>query len=188
MVKLMKRIILALTLLAGPAFAACPIGQDKAPELQRLIEKARAAASQAAARGIADEMWVVLLRAPDGTSQEMLDSAMQRRHGFDFLGAEQKFDALVAYCPNYAEGYNQRAYLNYLQGNFEAALPDLEQALKLEPLHVGAQSGRALTLMRLGRRSEARQQMLAAVENNPWLSERALLAPGAPLGPIGQDI
>ena len=35
---------------------------------------------------------------------------------------------------------------------------------------------------------EARAQLLIAVENNPWLSEAALLADGAPLGPKGKDI
>jgi hypothetical protein len=30
--------------------------------------------------------------------------------------------------------------------------------------------------------------MQDAVANNPWLSEAALLAKGAPLGPIGDDI
>ena len=36
--------------------------------------------------------------------------------------------------------------------------------------------------------AEAREQMLAAVANNPWLSEKALLAKGAPLGLKGEDI
>jgi hypothetical protein len=53
---------------------------------------------------------------------------------------------------------------------------------------VAAQSGRGLTLMNIGRIAEARTQMLAAVANNPWLSEKALLADGAPLGQIGEDI
>ena len=65
---------------------------------------------------------------------------------------------------------------------------DLDRALVLQPRHVAAQSGRGLTLMNLGRSAEAREQMLAAVANNPWLSEKALLAKGAPLGLKGEDI
>lgn len=153
-----------------------------------MVDRARAAPSEAAARGIAAEMWSVLLRAPDGSAQEILDRALARRDSYDFLGARAELDRLVAYCPDYAEGYNQRAYVAFLRGEFSLALPDLDTALRLEPLHVGAQSGRALTLMNLGRTQEARAQMLAALENNPWLSERALLAKGAPLGPEGEDI
>jgi hypothetical protein len=40
----------------------------------------------------------------------------------------------------------------------------------------------------MGRTAEARRQLLEAVANNPWLSEAALLAKGAALGPIGEDI
>ena len=86
------------------------------------------------------------------------------------------------------EGYNQRAFTYFLSQDFVAALMDLDAALALSPNHVGAQSGRALTLMNLGRMDEARAQMQAALRNNPWLSERALLAKGAPLGPKGEDI
>ena len=83
---------------------------------------------------------------------------------------------------------SQRAFSYFLTENFDAALVDLDAALRLSPDHVGAQSGRALTLMNLGRIEEARTQMQEALENNPWLSERALLAKGAPLGPKGEDI
>ena len=78
--------------------------------------------------------------------------------------------------------------MQFLQGNFTGALADLDAALVLNPDHVAAQSGRALTLMQLARIDEARLQMLEALENNPWLSERALIAKGAPLGPKGEDI
>ncbi|MEM6660474.1 MAG: tetratricopeptide repeat protein, partial [Pseudomonadota bacterium] len=49
-------------------------------------------------------------------------------------------------------------------------------------------SGRALTLLGLQRLEEARAALSQALDLNPWLSERALLAPGGPLEPPGQDI
>ena len=128
------------------------------------------------------------LRAPDEAAQELLDAGMKRRGSYDFLGAIAAFDRLVEYCPTYPEGYNQRAFINFLRQDYEAALVDLDATLALQPNHVGAQSGRALTLMNLGRLEEARTQLQEALENNPWLSERALLAEGAPLAPVGQEL
>ncbi|MEM8577624.1 MAG: tetratricopeptide repeat protein [Pseudomonadota bacterium] len=183
----MLRYAFFIALMPGLALACGPAA-DKTPELQSLVDAARAAPSEAAGRNVAGQMWTVLLRAPDAAAQEILDAGLARRDVFDFAGALAAFERLITYCPDYAEGYNQRAYVNFLRGNYEAALPDLDRALAREPLHVGAQSGRALTLMELGRRAEARDQMLAAVENNPWLSERALLMKGAPLGPLGTDL
>lgn len=161
----------------------CPAPRDHSDELAALFEQARAAPSEAASRSAAEGLWQVYLRAPDAQAQEVLDRGMARRDSYDYLGAKADFDRLIAYCPDYAEGWNQRAFVYYLQGDFVRALADLDEALARLPDHVPAQSGRALTLMQLGQLEDARAQLLAALANNPWLSERALIAPGAPLGP-----
>lgn len=175
-------------LLAFPALAACPDPADTTAEIEALAERARAAETFMEGRAISAEMWQVWLRAPDEAAQEILDAGMERRGAYDFLGAMAQFTRLADYCPTYAEGYNQRAFIHFLQQDFAAALVDLDRALALAPLHVGAQSGRALTLMNLGRTEEAREQLQSALELNPWLSERALLEEGAPLAPTGRDI
>lgn len=183
------RILIALALMAGPAFSqSCPDPADVSSELEALFEKARDAADFRAGRRVSQEMWKVWLRAPDEVAQTVLDTGLRRRDSYDFAGALKEFDRLAEYCPTYAEGFNQRAYIHYLREDYEKALVDLDIALKLQPNHVAAQSGRGLTLMQLGRLAEAREQMLIAVGNNPWLSEAALLEKGAPLGPVGEDI
>lgn len=182
------RSLIILALMAAPAFADCPAPQDTSRELLNLIARAQAAPDANAGRRISNEMWQVWLRAPDEAAQAVLDAGMARRDTYDFLGALKEFDRLVAYCPTYAEGHNQRAYIHFLREDYAKALGDLDRALALQPHHIAAQSGRALTLMNLGRLDEARAQLLAAVENNPWLSEAALLADGAPLGSRDRDI
>jgi tetratricopeptide (TPR) repeat protein len=183
------RIVLVLALMSGPAWASdCPDPQDYGAELAGLMAGARAAPNEMTGRVFSNQMWQVWLRAPSEQAQEVLDRGMRRRDSYDFIGAFEDFDTLAKLCPTYAEGFNQRAYVQFLQGRFEGALKDLEVALSLNPDHVAAQSGRALTLMQLERIPEARVQMLEALENNPWLSERALIAKGAPLGPKGEDI
>ena len=182
------KLIYALAFIASPAFADCPPAADVNAELQSLIAKAQQAQNFQEGRGVSGEMWQVYLRAPDEVAQSALDAGMRRRESYDYAGALTEFNRLAEYCPTYAEGFNQRAYVYFLRGEHEKALPDLDRALELSPHHVAAQSGRALTLMNLGRLEEARAQMLIAVENNPWLSEAALLADGAPLGLKGEDI
>lgn len=175
-------------LLASAVMAACPDPENVEAELLALFEKADAAQNFRQGQQVSDAMWRVWLRAPDEAAQAVLDAGLARRSTYDFAGALKEFDRLASYCPTYAEGFNQRAYIHFLREDYDKALVDLDIALDLQPLHVAAQSGRALTLMNLGRLEEARDQLLIAVENNPWLSEKALLAKGAPLGPIGEDI
>jgi Flp pilus assembly protein TadD len=176
-------------LIAAPVWAdTCPPGQDYSAELSALADQANAAPDERSGRAVSGKMWQLWLRAPDAASQAVLDRGMRQRESHDFSGAYASFARLADYCPNYAEGYNQRAYINFLRGHFAAALVDLDTALALSPNHVGAQSGRALTLLQLGRVDTARMQLKAALENNPWLSERALMERGGPLVPPGEDI
>ena len=183
------RIFLATALISGSAWAEdCPAPRDYSTGLDALIASAQAASSAIDAKDVTSGMWDLWLRAPNEQAQEVLDRGLARRDGYDLAGAYSDFDKLVEYCPNYAEGFNQRAYVQFLRGEYAGTLVDLDAVLVLLSNHVAAQSGRALTLMQMGRLKEARSQMLEALKNNPWLSERTLIEKGAPLGPIGEDI
>ncbi|MFD0858670.1 tetratricopeptide repeat protein [Roseovarius aquimarinus] len=172
----MKHLAFALALAAPAAASAdCPAPPDHSDALAALIEEAQAAPGRAEGMAVSDKMWALWAEAPDTRAQELLDEGMERRQSFDYDGALTAFEALVDYCPDYAEGYNQRAFIRYLREDYEAALPDLDAALERTPRHVAALTGKALTLVALGRKGEAALALRAALEMNPWLSERALL-------------
>ncbi len=163
----------------------CPAAPDHSARLDGLLHEVQKAATEDQAREIANRMWEFWADAPDSQAQAMLDRGMIKRTALDFLGALEDFDQLIAYCPDYAEGYNQRAFVQYLRRDFAAALRDLDRALELSPRHVAAMSGRALSLYGLSRLDEARAALAEALALNPWLPERQLAAPGGPLAPQG---
>jgi len=171
----------SLSFLAGGTWAECPSAPDHAARIDALLAQVQAADSEREAKRIGNQLWTFWADAPDAQAQEMLDRGMTRRSAFDFLGAISDFDRLIDYCPNYAEGYNQRAFVHYLRRDFAAALEDLDRALALSPRHVAAMSGRALSLLGLSRPDEARSALQDALRLHPWLPERHLLAPGGPL-------
>ena len=168
----------AFLFLSLPAVAPasdCPEWElDRARE-GALIAELQAAPDATAARGLNGALWKLWTQAPDAHAQDLLDSGMARMRMGDMRKAIAAFTALIDYCPDFAEGYNQRAFAHYLRQDFAPALADLDAALALSPRHVGALSGRALTLMGLGRDREALEALRAALALNPWLSERALL-------------
>lgn len=169
-------------MLASPAWA-CPASPDHSQALSKLFAEARAAKTEAEGQAISDQMWALWTSAPDEVAQELLNSGIRKRGVYDFLGAVQDFDRLIAYCPDYAEGYNQRAFVRFLQQDYETALLDLEQALRLSPAHVGALSGKALTLMGLGQTEAGQAVLKNALTLNPWLPERHLIPP-----PKGEEL
>ncbi len=179
------RAILAglLAAVAMPAHADCPPVPDRSSELTGLFEAARAAPDERAGRALSERMWEIWTDAPDEAAQSLLDRGMAAREVYDFLGALDAFDRLVDYCPDYSEGYNQRAFIYFLNGEMEKALEDLDRTLEITPRHVGALSGRALTLIALGRNEDGQEALRRALDLNPWIPERGLLAQ-----PPGDDI
>lgn len=182
----MKQFALAFPLLflAQTGWATeCPAAPDHSAALAALLAEVRVAPNERAGRLVTNQMWALWAKAPNETAQEVLDSGMRRRSSYDFLGAIAEFDRLIAYCPEYAEGYNQRGFVRFIQQDYAAALEDLDRTLALSPNHVAALAGKALTLMGLGRHAEGQQVLRVALAINPWLPERNLLQE-----PKGQDL
>lgn len=178
----MRWIVLTL-LMATPVVAECPSAPDHDEALASLIAKAQSVQSEAAARELNTEMWLLWRDAPDARAQELLDRGIERREAYDFEAAYGALDELVSYCPEYAEGYNQRAFVQFLRADYASALEDLERALEISPTHIAALSGKALSLMGLGRMDAAQATLREALALNPWLPERSML-----IQPAGEDI
>ncbi|QFT64448.1 tetratricopeptide repeat protein [Roseivivax sp. THAF30] len=176
-------VFLIATLAPVAALADCPPPPDHSEEISAILDRIQTVDREMDAQVLSNELWELWTDAPDEPAQELLNSGMRARGSYDFLRAMDAFDRLVEYCPDYAEGYNQRAFVSFLREDFAAALPDLERALELNPRHVAALSGKALTLMGLGRDAEAQAALRAALDLNPWLAERYLLSE-----PPGQEL
>ena len=176
--------IIPLAVIAAPAMAdECPKGQNHAPRISEIITQLGAVKSARASRPLTQELWGLWLDAPDDVAQGILDKGMAQREKSDFLGSRETLDGLVEYCPDYAEGYNQRAFSSFLRRDYVAALSDLNAALAIMPNHIAALSGKGLTLMGMGRRDEGQAALRSALALNPWLSERTLIEE-----PVGTDI
>ncbi|MEO0358803.1 MAG: hypothetical protein AAF386_11030 [Pseudomonadota bacterium] len=166
--------VLGICLLAAPV-SACPAGADISQPLDRIYAQMAVAPNEATSQGLAGALWVLWLQAPDARAQDLLDRGMALRERGDYRDAEIVLTELVTYCPDYAEGWNQRAFARYLQANFEAALPDLERTLELRPRHLGALSGKALTHVAMGQGDMAIPLIRRMVRLNPWARERDMI-------------
>ena len=170
------RLFLLLCLISAPVYGqTCPDLPDRSALKADLMSAARFAPDAAAGRKANDELWKFWTFAPDAKARELLDYGMRRRAEYDFEGAATAFDKLVAYCPKYAEGYNQRAFVNFLREDFQTALEDLEKTLEIEPDHYGALAGLAMTLHQLGRIETGQSVLRQALRFNSWLPERGML-------------
>lgn len=176
-----------ITRLAGPVALVCltalPAGAQEAEAYEALLGALAAADSQAAANDLVPQIWQHWLTAPDAAAQEVLDAAMARRQVADYVGALKHLDRLVESYPDYAEGWNQRATIYFLVGDFDASLADVAEVLAREPRHFGALSGKAMIYYQQGRLPLAQLAVREALKVHPFLAERAILDV-----PIGEDL
>lgn len=171
----MRRLILLACLTAPAAAQPCPPAQDVSAERAALVSEMSRADTPDAAADAMNRFWLLQTAAPDPKAQELLDRGMAERSAGDLDSALSAFDQLVRYCPDYVEGYNQLAFVEFLSADYSSALEDLNTVLAREPDHVGALAGKALVLMGLGRIDEAQAALRAALALNPWLPERGML-------------
>jgi len=177
-----KTMVPILAALVGMILFAQP--SRATPEQDALFDALKNAPDEQASETIENEIWKSWLEAaPSPELQAKVETAMQRRGAYDFQGAKELLDDVIEEAPDYAEGWNQRAFVLFLQGNYEASLEDIERTLELEPRHFGALSGRAMIFMTLGRVKLGQKALRDAVEIHPFLKERDML-----IEPNGVDL
>lgn len=126
---------------------------------------------------IEDEIWTIWTSHADPALEARMQrviSAIARRR---FNEAEHLLDELLRDAPYWAEAWNKRATLRFLQHRDAESAADIRRTLELEPRHFGAICGFGQICLRHGETAAAAAAFAAALELNPHLdSVRAMLA------------
>lgn len=94
------------------------------------------------------------------------DEAMEKK---DYETALLHLNDLVRLAPDFAEGWNKRATVHFLQGDLGPSLDDIARTLRLEPRHFGALSGLGIILDRIGDKKGALEAYRRAKAIHPHL-------------------
>lgn len=166
-------LMLFAALALAPAVARAGELVDRAA-LDALFVELKAAPDAAVAHVIDQRIWQIWMSPTDPVLAERMSEVMAARSVLNLPEAVKMLDALVADYPEYAEGWNQRATIHYMMGNYEASLTDIDKVLEFEPRHFGALSGRALIHLDQGKRALAIKDISQALDVHPFLNERQL--------------
>ena len=85
----------------------------------------------------------------------------------DYDAALGHLSALTDHAPDFAEGWNARATVFYVLGEYSLAIADVERVLVLNPRHFGAMSGLASMFESMGEEGMALEILRAVQEINP---------------------
>lgn len=137
----------------APADADIPEGvAERDKLLAELFDRLREAKDEATAERIAAAIERLLVYSGSDTADLLLSRAGQAIEGKQAEVARQVLDALIALEPRYAEAWNRRAYLDFNEQNYQAALTDLSHVLSLEPRHFKALEGLGAIMKEIGQK------------------------------------
>jgi len=138
--------------------------------LDRLFAELLAAAPSRPPPETEDMIWRLWSSHPDPVMARRLELATTAIGRGEYGRAERLLDPLVAEFPRWAEAWNQRATLRYLDGRDAESLADIGRTLELEPRHFGALCGLAQICLRRGEHAAALVAFEAALAIHPQLA------------------
>lgn len=144
------RVLAAIFLLCAVSLSAPSVKADQNdPQLDELFQQLRDAPDEVAARPIEQRIWALWISHVDSAVNSLMETGLGQMSRRDYGSALETFEVMVDLAPNFAEGWNKRATVHWLLGNYQDSLYDIDKTLALEPRHFGALSGRGLVYINL---------------------------------------
>lgn len=156
-----------------PAASAPSTAAAQTPEeqLDKLFADLRRTSDEAKARRITVQINRIWSQSGSATIDLLMQWAnaamLERRYStaIDFL------NEAIALNPDYAEAWNRRATVYYLQKDYAHAMADINRTLELEPRHYGALTGMAAILRERGLKEQAMKAYEQALAINPMMRD-----------------
>jgi tetratricopeptide (TPR) repeat protein len=138
---------------------------DDAPALIAALrdpdEQVRATAEEA--------LWAVWSRSGDARVDDLLKRGIAEMSAERLSEAIATFTRVIELKPEFAEGWNKRATVYYLAGEYRRSLADCGEVIKRNPQHFGALSGYGQIYLQLDQPDKALEYFRRALAVNPNL-------------------
>jgi len=137
-------------------------------DASRLVDRLRD--SDAGVRALAEAaLWEIWGRSGDEATDQLLRVGIAQMNERDIAGAVDTFSQVITRRPEFAEGWNKRATVYYMLGQYEKSLADCDEVMKRNPYHFGALSGYGLIHLKLRHPEQALTWFEKALAVNPNL-------------------
>lgn len=121
------------------------------------------------------ELWRMWFQQKGMYGWEQLQRSQMLVEAGEVTPAEALLTELIDAQPDFAEAWNQRAFLYYKLGQYQKSLADCQMVIQLNPIHFGALHGMGLCHVALENYREAIQAFRQALEIQPFSLENQKL-------------
>ena len=147
-----KILIVSISLLFASKIA---LADQNDPRLNNLFKKLNETENQDEIRDLISDIWNIWYEVDDPKVIEYFEKGIQAMNLRNYPLAIRFFNNLIEEDPNFAEGWNKRATVYFMMGNFDKSMLDIIKTLELEPRHFGALDGMGLIFIHKGQYKEA---------------------------------
>jgi tetratricopeptide (TPR) repeat protein len=137
--------------------------------IDQLFERLAAAATEAEAQNISEQIARIWSRSGSDTLDLLLERVQQAQTGSDHVTALDILDSILALKPDFTEAYSRRAAVHFQRKDMDAAMRDLRQTLALEPRHFQALAGVGMVYQTGGQPKLALKAFREALRLNPQM-------------------
>ena len=118
-------------------------------------------------RAAENQIWEIWLQHENSDVEQIMQMGIQRMNYQRYSEAMLIFNQVITSYPDYAEAWNKRATLQYLIGNLDNSIADIEKTLELEPRHFGALSGLGLVYIQRNELNKAKKAFEDLIKIHP---------------------
>ncbi|HEU4923631.1 MAG TPA: tetratricopeptide repeat protein [Burkholderiales bacterium] len=119
-------------------------------------------------RGFAEQgLWLLWSRSGDPEVDRLMALGTEAMQAGKHVEAISTFSEVIHKKPDFAEGWNRRATVYYLAGQYDKSIADCHEVLKRNPRHFGALSGMGQIYAQLEDYENALRWYRRALEVNP---------------------
>ena len=147
-----KILIISISLLFASKIA---LADQNDPRLNNLFKKLNETENQDEIRDLISDIWNIWYEVDDPKVIEYFEKGIQAMNLRNYPLAIRFFNNLIEKDPNFAEGWNKRATVHFMMGNFDQSMQDIIKTLELEPRHFGALDGMGLIFIHQGQFQQA---------------------------------
>ena len=147
-----KILIVSISLLFASNIA---LADQNDPRLNNLFKKLNETENQDEIRDLISDIWNIWYEVDDPKVIEYFEKGIQAMNLRNYPLAIRFFNNLIEEDPNFAEGWNKRATVHFMMGNFDQSMQDIIKTLELEPRHFGALDGMGLIFIHQGQFQQA---------------------------------
>ena len=116
-------------------------------------------------------VWQVWSRAGDPEVDALFQRGVEQMNQGEAGSAIDTFSAIIKKKPDFAEGWNKRATIYFLIGEYEKSLADCAEVVKRNPDHFGVLSGYGQIYVQLDQPERALDYFQRALKVNPNLHQ-----------------